>query len=319
MTQIPENTVSIIIAAYNAAETIERAINSALPDPSITEIIVVDDASTDNTVEIVKTLCAQQNRLKIFTQDHNQGPSAARNKALEECTSTWISILDADDFLLENRTSKLLNFTENYDLITDDMFQVTEENIKKPKETLLRPPLINETNISLAEFVESNITKGKRTRSELGFIKPLIRRSKLQEHKITYQEHMRLGEDYELYVRLLAHGAKMKIVPAQGYVSVRRENSLSGLHSIDDLRNLRDCNIRIIKDIALLSPKEKKIIKRHYISIDCRYQWRCLIEAVKQRHIKGCIKTFLRPYPVPFYLSGKLWEQLIERGRNKVK
>lgn len=321
MTSETQNTVSVIIAAYNAAKTIKRAIRSIQDDSTISQIIVVDDASTDNTVQIVETLCKKDPRILCLQQKLNQGPSAARNIALNNATGQWISILDADDYIIGNRATNLLNLVQDEDMIADDMFQISNDRaeLDRPTETLLRPPLTTEIKIPLTDFVQSNITKGKRTRGELGFIKPLIKTSKLKEHNIIYQEHMRLGEDYELYVRLLANGAKLKIVPAQGYVSVRRETSLSGQHSINDLKSLRDCNEKLLNDFEnKLTKLEQKALRKHYLSIDGRYQWRCLIDAVKEKNIKAAIKTFLRPYPVPFYVLGKLFEQLILRSKKSL-
>ncbi len=308
ITEVNTKSVSVIIAAYNAQATIDKAIISALSDDCVSEVIVVDDASTDNTLEVVRKADDNSGRLKVFSQETNMGPSAARNKAIKESSSTWISILDSDDFFLADRIKKLLSFTDGYDLIADDMYKISQkdvENTSNEYETLLRPPLLTEKSISLTEFVTSNITKENHNRGELGFIKPLIRRSFLLKNDIYYQEHMRLGEDYEIYVRLLGLGAKMILVPAQGYVSVHREDSLSGMHSIEDLFHLRQCNIKLIKELDL-SKSEKKALKKHYISIDCRYQWRLLIEAVKQRRILAAIATFIRPYPVPFYVLKKL-------------
>lgn len=81
----------------------------------------------------------------------------------------------------------------------------------------------------------------------MGFIKPLMRRSLLDKNGITYQEVMRLGEDYELYTRALAHGARLVVAPAQGYISVRA-GSLSARHSENDLMHLRDCRCRVDAD-----------------------------------------------------------------------
>ena len=212
----------------------------------------------------------------------------------------------------------MLTLGKGYDIIADDMYQVSEDDIDGERQNLLQPPLIESQKISLLDFVYSNVTKSGRTRAELGFIKPLIKMSIINDYKLRYQEHMRLGEDYELYTRLLANGAQMILLPAQGYVSVRRENSLSGQHSIQDLKHLRDCNSAILEDLEL-EPQARKALYAHYKSIDCRYQWRVLIEAVKDRDIKACVGCFFRPWPVPFYLVGQLLEQLIVRSLSKLK
>ena len=92
--------VAIIIAAYNAEDTIARAIHSALAEAEVAEVIVIDDASTDNTVKRAQEAKDGSGRLHVLLQPNQAGPSAARNRAIRESTSPWISILDADDFLL---------------------------------------------------------------------------------------------------------------------------------------------------------------------------------------------------------------------------
>ena len=129
---------------------------------------------------------------------------------------------------------------------------------------------------------------------------------------------MRLGEDFEFYARALALGARFLLVPAQGYVSVIRANSLSGCHTIDDLRRLRDCTESLALLPSLLRA-DHNALTRFARSVDCRLQWRLLIEAVKSRQLSAAAATFLRPHPVPMYLLGQLLEQAYLRlGRRLI-
>ena len=307
-----EKYISIIIAAYNASATIARAVQSALQDAKISEVIMVDDASSDNTIEKTKTAAERSNQLIILAQIINAGPSAARNRAIANSTAPWIAVLDADDFFLPGRLQGLLQYSDKADLIADDVWQVLDNDIAGPRKSLLGEPIIEPRLVSFKEFVSSNISKRPRQRGELGFIKPLMRRSFLEEHKLKYQEHMRLGEDYELYARALAHGARLLLVPPQGYVSVVRSNSLSGQHTEIDLEQLRDCDLELMK-IPTLTREDKKVLWQHYRSIDCRLQWRLLINAVKANDIKTAFLTFTRSHQVSFFLLGQLAEQIVLR------
>ena len=298
-------TVCIIIAAYNAESTIARAVQSALAQSEISEVIVVDDASTDNTVAIAKSAADGSGRLKVLIQIKNSGPSAARNRALNAATSDWIGILDADDFFLPGRIKTLLAYSDAADFIADDMWQVPEIAIDGPRKNLLGHAYPQPQIISFSQFVISNVTRAGRERAELGFLKPLMRHAFLDAHKLSYQEHMHLGEDFELYARALALKARFILIPTQGYVSVIRSNSLSGKHSETDLLHLRDCDDDLSRNFSL-SKSEQYALRQHYLSIDCRLQWRLLITAVKTKNLAAAIATFLRPYPVPFYLIKQL-------------
>jgi len=251
-------------------------------------------------------------RLKVLCLSNNQGPSAARNRAIAESIAPWIAILDADDFFLPGRITAMLAFKDMADLIADDLWQVAEDHVDGPRRSLWGATLTEPLAINFTQFVLSNVTRRGRTRGELGFIKPLMRRSLLKRYGLHYQEHMRLGEDYELYARALALGARLILVPPQGYISVWRQHSLSGQHSETDLLHLRDCDKILEKELEL-DRVQRKALRRHYLSVDCRLQWRILIVAVKNRDIRGMIRTFLKPYPIPVYLLGQLGLQLFLR------
>jgi succinoglycan biosynthesis protein ExoU len=312
------NSVCVIIAAYNAEKTIASAIKSALAEKEVTEVVVVDDSSSDDTVANSHAADDNSGRLKILTQSVNSGPSAARNRAISESNSLWISILDSDDFFIAGRIKKLLAFVDKADFIADDMLQVPEYDVNSQGINLLGDNIKEPKLINFREFVLSNVTKEGKQRAELGFIKPLMNRKFLADNAITYQENMRLGEDFELYARALALGARLIITPTQGYVSVVRQNSLSGNHTETDLLNLRNCDKIIINDCNL-NRIDKNALRQHYLSIECRLQWRLLIIAIKNRNLRQSINSFLHPYPVPLYLAKKLISQIFIRAFRKNK
>jgi glycosyltransferase involved in cell wall biosynthesis len=105
--------VSVIIPTYNRAKTIERAVNSVLAQTwKKTEVIVVDDGSTDQTDEILK---AFGDKIHVICQQ-NRGPGAARNAGIQEAKGEIISFLDSDDEWLPDKTErqvKLLQATES--------------------------------------------------------------------------------------------------------------------------------------------------------------------------------------------------------------
>jgi len=83
--------VSVIIPTYNRAKTIERAVNSVLNQTwNQIELIVVDDGSTDQTVEVLKRY---GNKIRLIRQQ-NGGPGAARNTGIKAATGDVISFLD---------------------------------------------------------------------------------------------------------------------------------------------------------------------------------------------------------------------------------
>lgn len=97
--------VSVIIPVYNAEKYVERAINSALIQPEVREVIVVDDGHHDQAYEICQAIAKNEPRVKLFTHpDHgNKGAATSRNLGILNASCQFISFLDADDYFLPER------------------------------------------------------------------------------------------------------------------------------------------------------------------------------------------------------------------------
>jgi len=305
MRQAPDTSTAILIAAYNASATLERAVRSALAQPEVARVVVIDDASTDRTLALAGGLAEQDPRLQVLRQEVNAGPAAARNAGLAVVREAWVGVLDADDYLLEGRVGRLLEMAGEADFAADVLLRSNGvDGVGEPADWMGESEAPR--TISLAEFLEGNLGQAGRP-LDLGFVKPLMRRAFLEAHALRYRQALRLGEDYELYARALALGARFVMTPATGYVSVERCDSLSKNHSELDLQRLRDCD----DDLACirpLTPAEAHALQRHRSSVDCRLQWRLLINAVKARDARAALATFHTP-ETSVYLTARLAEQ----------
>jgi glycosyltransferase involved in cell wall biosynthesis len=98
-------SVSVIIPVYNAARFIQQAVASANALPEVIEIIVVNDGSTDGTVEILEKVQWETSKMKLIHHPNkiNKGRSASRNLGIQSAAGNYIAFLDADDFYLGNR------------------------------------------------------------------------------------------------------------------------------------------------------------------------------------------------------------------------
>lgn len=307
--------VDVLIAARNCADTIERAVFSALSQDDVRSVIVVDDGSTDDTAVRAEGCERDGGRVIVKYLPTCRGPSAARNAAVELSTAPWLAILDGDDFFLPGRIANLLTWADAWDFIADDLLQVPEDNLGgEPQVRLFCEQRSKPSPISLEQFVRGNISQRGKLRKELGFIKPLIRRSFLEQRALRYDQTLRLGEDYALYARALAAGARFLLVPTAGYVSTVRANSLSARHSKRDLELLRDSDCQLMS-AEQLTPSERRALSAHYWSVDCRVQWLAVIEAVKRRDVVGFLAPFCRSPRVSGYLMQCLALELAERSK----
>ena len=104
-----EELVSIIMPSYNTGKFIKETINSVIAQTySNWELIIVDDCSTDNTDEIVKSI--NDNRIIYLKNETNSGAAISRNKALREAKGRWIAFLDSDDLWKNDKLEKQIKF-----------------------------------------------------------------------------------------------------------------------------------------------------------------------------------------------------------------
>jgi succinoglycan biosynthesis protein ExoU len=302
---------AVLIAAYNAGQTLSRAVKSALAQPETAEVCIVDDGSRDDTRAEAQALAASDPRVIVLTQA-NAGPGAARNAAVAATRAPWLVILDADDYWLPGRLASLFSFAGEADFVCDALIRVPE-NADAP---FPAPIAAAATQLTFEAFLLGNLGALKGP-LDLGFLKPLIRRSFLDAHGLRYRPELRLGEDYEMYARALALGARFVLTPPAGYVSVERSGSLSRDHGEEDLRRLRDCDAELAL-IRPLRPSERRALARHTTSVDCRLQWVRLIGAVKAKHVSKALSAFRSP-PVALYLAARLAEQAWLRGAGSIR
>ncbi len=110
-----ESMISVIVAAYNVEAYIKKCILSILNQTfKNLEVIVVNDGSTDATLEIVEALVQKDNRIKLINKV-NGGLSSARNTGLEVATGDYVGFIDGDDYISENMYKILMQLMIDYE------------------------------------------------------------------------------------------------------------------------------------------------------------------------------------------------------------
>ncbi len=111
----PAPRVSVILPAFNAADTIASAIRSVREQTfQDWELIVVDDGSSDQTWDIVSDLTADRENERAIRLEQNQGLAAARNTALATARGEWIALLDADDTWTSEKLCRCMEFLDEH-------------------------------------------------------------------------------------------------------------------------------------------------------------------------------------------------------------
>lgn len=225
----PEPDVSFLIAAYNVAPFIEEAIQSGLSQTGVTvEVIVIDDASVDETAAIVERCARSDARVKLVKLAGNAGPGAARNAGLKSARGKWIAILDGDDLIVPNRTRHLLAIANatSADIVGDNFERVSVEGRPTGKFLFPQARVPFQFAVDAPTFIAANEVLGSKTFS-LGAIKVMIRSDFLRNEGVLHPEDLPVGEDFRFILSCLFRRAKFVVSSDDGYKYRLRPGSQS--------------------------------------------------------------------------------------------
>jgi succinoglycan biosynthesis protein ExoO len=227
-TKATSPVVSIVIANYNGQAYLTDCLTSALRQSiEHLEIIVIDDGSTDGSVDIVRQRAAADTRITLIETSGRSGPGAARNHGLASARGTWIAILDSDDLMHPRRLKDLIEHAirSDADIVADNQIVFDNNRVKPPKPLLKGSEIPSDHNITIEAYIRSNCLFSRS--APLGYLKPIFRRSFLQASGCLYDPTLTIAEDYDLVVRLLIRGARFIIHPALTYFYRRHSGSIS--------------------------------------------------------------------------------------------
>jgi succinoglycan biosynthesis protein ExoO len=225
-------SVTVIIAAYNCEDFVGRAIASVAEQSlSPTEILIVDDCSTDGTRDVIRASAAADQRVKLIALPQNGGPSAARNAGIDAALGDWIAILDADDAFAPDRLDQLVRFgvAMGADLVADDLAYYDAAADRVTGRGFGTTADLPNAVVTLRDYFAHNLATGKSF--DWGLLKPVVRRSILVRSGIRYKTGLRHGEDFQLVTELLLQGAAFRLLNEPLYLYTQRYGSVSNRSS----------------------------------------------------------------------------------------
>jgi succinoglycan biosynthesis protein ExoO len=214
--------VSVITPAYKAARYIGQAIESVQAQTLTDwEMIIVDDASPDETAEVVKRYLDDP-RIKLIRSERNRGNGGARNLALEAAQGEWIAPLDADDWFAPERLEHLWQFALDKGTLmaADLMLQIDDngESYGIAFSDIWEPPS-QATCYSARDYLYAHIA-----------IQPLVYHQHIIDHRLKYPENMPLGEDHIFQAQILLKGATLWVLPETSYLYRIHPRSMVSTH-----------------------------------------------------------------------------------------
>ena len=213
--------ISIIIPAYNVSKYIKRCILSLLNQTyKNIEIIVVNDGSTDNTLDIVKNF-----NVKIFDQKNSGGASSPRNTGIKNSTGDYITFVDGDDYVDKNYIEDIVKIIKknSYDIIETPL--LFEANLKN------KSLLYTEYKL---ERKESHNFSNEYFNNELRYVIGVFYKREVIED-IYFDENVRCYEDNMFNLKVKLKSKSYLLYPKCYYHYVQNYNSLSKSVSLKHL------------------------------------------------------------------------------------
>ena len=268
--------VSVVIPVFNAKHCLRTAIDSALGQSlRDLEVIVVDDGSTDGSLEAVRAWFDREPRVRVIDGGPNRGPAYARNLGIAAAQSDWIALLDADDWYAAERIETLVRFGNRLeaDIIGDNQYLVTDRRTE-PFGVLFTPSDRIAHVLSLGEYLAHNLP-GRGL--GWGLVKPLIRRQFLLRHGVRYAP-VRFGEDFIFYAQCLERGCRFILYrePLYYYRYIHEDRT----RAADDVMDLLKGN-DVVENLLRGQPEYASLLRRRR---------RLILLAVRYERVKRPLK-----------------------------
>lgn len=213
-------SVSVIVAAYNIEDYIDRCINSIINQSfNEIEIVVVNDGSTDGTLKKIKQFKSRDNRIKIIDKN-NEGLIEARKTGLKVAKGDYILFVDGDDWLEQECIEKLVNSAvkNDADIVLYNIYNTNGNNKKKlatfnsaMSEKIKADPL---RNILLDNILPAIFAK-------------FIKKEFLDKNNIQFPDNISFAEDLALSTNLFINKPKIELLEDSLYNYYYRTDSIS--------------------------------------------------------------------------------------------
>lgn len=261
---LQEVKITIIISNYNYAHYLPRAIQSAISLIPETEIIVVDDNSSDHSIELLNELKLKYKNLFFYRNTINKGPAYCRNYGMEKATGNYIIFLDADDyfcqnalktaseFILENNFPKLIITNHNNIFVKDNNSE--EYKTKRILNNILYSKNLNPKKLLINYLFTKKLSI---TAGSIIFHKSIF-------ENIQFCKNLRQNEDLPVFAYAVCN-----YMPA--YLNLDLVNITKHQHSLRNQHHLlsEQKNVHVLADEIFKAdniPSDLQYLKKYFVS-----------------------------------------------------
>ena len=279
--------ISIIVPVYNAEKTIKKCIDSILSQTyKKFELILVNDGSTDNSLNILREYETLNERIIIISQE-NSGVSVTRNKGINIAKGDYIVFVDSDDYIVENGLEILVNeieLNDKLDLVISGFYSI-KNSTNRYLNAILENKIFNNLDFLLNEKLFKFISTpwGKVYKTEI-----------IKNNNIQFDKNLSLGEDTIFVLEYLKYIRNVEFINESLFFINETEGSLSRRNRLD-----------IFENIMIIYDKAKEALEYRN-----EYEFN-KIAPFYVRNIKICLNT-----AVAFKWKTKEYKDLCDKIRN---
>ncbi|MGF1623719.1 MAG: glycosyltransferase family 2 protein [Alphaproteobacteria bacterium] len=234
--------VTILVTTYNKQDFIARTIDSALAQTELSlEVLVVDDASTDETCAVVRSLMQHDRRIRLIALTRNGRQPAALNAGIEAARGDWVAILDGDDWIAEDHCAGLLELAAEHDaaVVASNMQWVHDDGRPVDGCRLLGPGETAPMVLDASGFIRRSMPNQV---MPLSFLQPMMRRDLLLRHRVRYHPDDTFDLDFGILVKAILAGGRLAVSPRPSYFYRQVSGSLMSNRRPDALRRMKESN-----------------------------------------------------------------------------
>lgn len=282
--------VTFVIAAFNAGQFLDRAIESALAQVGVSvEVVVVDDCSSDDTLAVAQRFAGQG--VRCFALAENRGPGGARNAGFAAARGRWIAVLDSDDTVTPDRMARMIALAEaaGAQVVVDNLAVASSAGI--PGEPMFPVERLAKLgSMDLPGFIASNRLFA--SKFNYGYMKPAFERRFVENRALRYDETLRIGEDYVFFASALAQDGVCAVDSKVGYVYHVREDSVSRILDRQHVAAMQRADAIFERD-HVLDAQTRAALRLRSRSLKEAASFLTLVEQIKDRAWLGALETAL--------------------------
>jgi len=267
-------SISVIIPCYNVGKYIETAVNSILQQTfNDFELILVNDGSTDNTLELCDHYASQDSRIRVSHSDKNNGVSNARNIGLECVSGKYVFFCDGDDYIDNDAFEIMIKTSEEYNcdlLICGYSYEIHKIG-KDNKLHIDNYPICWDNNVfySSKELLKKDLIALWNKSLMYNACNKLYRLDIVKSHNILFSTNLIMGEDCDFTNQYFMHCNSFYVLSDHFYHYIRERIGSATSSYISDWFKIRleehERFINFFYNCGIYNSEAKEFVSRRFI------------------------------------------------------